>query len=1078
MEGRPDQLAGLLWSVGDLLRGDYKRSEYGQVILSFTTLRRMECLLEPTRHAVLERLAQLHEEQSGKDSILRQAAGQAFYNTSTLSLQAIAADPQGAARSTLAYLDAFSANAQEILEQFDLRREIERLDRANLLHPVVAKFAYLDLRPEAVSRHDMGAAFEELLDFVVQSNESAAEYFTPREVVRLVVDVAVAGDPDATAPPGAVVDILDPACGTGGMLSVADAYFADVDPSAIPRLYGQDINLESCAISRADLLIRGRASENVRLCNTLTEDAFAGMKFDYILSCPPFSNSWQKAAHAVIEEYERGSSGRFHAGLPRKSDSSLLFFQHMLSKMKPPEEGGGRVGALVNGSPLFFGGAGSGESAIRQWIVSNDWLETIIALPGGLLYRTSIPTYLVIMSNRKPPERQGKVTFLDARGYGQRELRSHTAKHTYLTSGEIAEIVHLYKNALTIVGNDDHPLSKKVEVVDNQQLQYRRITVERPLRLRFEMTEEALGRISSIGMLASQGNGGPIVEALKTLAGRGWASRADAWDAMKSAVKKAGLSLPTTASFDQALRSAIGVRDPEGEWQTQDGKPVPDPELRLTVDLPITQDVAAYIRDEITAAHPDAWVDEARIAVGCAVPRNLFFADWNGIGEPLRNFARLVPARALGGKERSALPILRGQDLRGVDSAAELDDAVSVSVPLAQCGGGDLVGRPGSWRLLPPNFGAALTPLTVLRVNPGSGRVLCEWLNSNKAGKSNWSIVDLLGQPVPAEIMQDSGLDLMLADVHLGRRRLDEATSGMLPNVFDGPTDPSSLRRQARRVSAEAQLIGEVVRPLEDPFLRAEWSYPFHIAALSRQYRIAVHPAERKDSLLKLAEGIARVMGITALALLVEHNPSGFSNGMRKLFSAGASFGTWLGLIEEAGEKVGDSGLAELALAGDPDGLLPILKELVDFRNGFAHGHASTPSHEIDAEVDELEPRVAAVLEATHWMIRVQWEFLERCEYLDPGSYRLVGLRLRGSHPGWEPFERFSTQPLSPHRVYLMGMERADPLDLSTFVRVAVCEECGTRELFLLDKIKKNARLLCSLAAHTLRLDFEDASLA
>ncbi|MEV5409531.1 class I SAM-dependent DNA methyltransferase [Thermopolyspora sp. NPDC052614] len=634
------ELVNHAWSVADLLRGDYKQSDYGKVILPFTVLRRLECVLEPTRDKVLATVKQLAGQDIDVDAFLRRASGHSFYNTSAYTLKAIAGDADQTARHLLSYIGAFSPNAQEVMEKYEFAQHIKRLDGANLLYKVVGRFADLDLRPVRldadgkverdaegnpiviVSNHDMGYVFEDLIRrFAEQSNEIAGEHFTPREVIELMVNMLLAPDDDLLAVPGASRQVLDPVCGTGGMLSAAEEHIRSLNPDASVQLFGQELNPESWAICRSDLMIKGQNAENIKFGNSFSDDGHRGATFDYMLANPPFGVDWKKVKQEVEEEHERlGESGRFGAGLPRINDGSLLFLQHMISKMKPVEKGGSRVAIVFNGSPLFTGAADSGESRIRRWILENDWLEAIVALPDQLFYNTGISTYLWILTNRKDADHQGKVILLDARDYWTTMRKSLGDKRKYISKAHIAELTHLYGEALQVAADPEHPLHAKVKVFKNTDFGYRRITVERPLKLRFEITDATLTAVSESKALAKHVKPDVMADALKPLLGQSWDKKADAFDAVRKAMAEAGVMWPSAQPFRAALRDAIGVRDLEGEVQLKKGEPEPDPELRDHENVPLDQDVDEYLRREVLPHIPDAWIDHTKTKIGYEIP--------------------------------------------------------------------------------------------------------------------------------------------------------------------------------------------------------------------------------------------------------------------------------------------------------------------------------------------------------------------------------------------------------------------------------------------------------------------------
>ena len=473
-------LSALIWSVADLLRGDYKQSEYGRVILPFTVLRRLDCVLEPTKPAVLREKEKREKAGLNPEPFLLQKSGQLFVNTSPLDLKKILGDADHVRENLLAYVRAFSPAVRDIFDNFDFAAQVERLDKAKLLYLVTQKFAHFDLHPDAVSNARMGLVFEELIRrFAELSNETAGEHFTPREVIRLMVNLLFIEDDDALNKPGVVRTLYDPTAGTGGMLSVAEEYLTEHNPGARLVMYGQELNPESYAICKADMLIKGQDVSNVKPGNTLSDDELPGKRFDYMLSNPPFGVEWKKIEKAVRKEAkEKGFSGRFGPGLPRVSDGSLLFLLHLISKMRPAQQGGSRFGIVLNGSPLFTGAAGSGESEIRRYVLENDLLEAIVALPTDMFYNTGIATYVWILSNRKPAHRRGMVQLIDAGAMWRKMRKSLGSKRRELAPEHIEEITRLFGDCVE-AEHDGVPVSR---LFRNEDFGYRTITVERPQR--------------------------------------------------------------------------------------------------------------------------------------------------------------------------------------------------------------------------------------------------------------------------------------------------------------------------------------------------------------------------------------------------------------------------------------------------------------------------------------------------------------------------------------------------------------------------------------------------------------------
>ncbi len=428
-------LSSFIWSVADLLRGDYKQSEYGKVILPFTVLRRLDCVLEPTKVAVLAEKVAREKAGLNPESFLLRATGTFFHNTSPLDLKKLMGDQDHIGENLRAYLQAFSPAVRDIFESFEFHTQIDKLAKSGLLYMVTEKFANIDLHPDRVSNAEMGAVFEELIrKFAELSNETAGEHFTPREVIRLMVNLLFIEDDQALTKPGVVRSLYDPTAGTGGMLSVAEEHLSGLNPNARLVMYGQELNPESYAICKADMLIKGQDIANIIFGNTLSADGLPGKHFDYSLSNPPFGVEWKKIEKEIRKEAEQmGFNGRFGPGLPRVSDGSLLFLLHLISKMRPAKDGGSRFGIVLNGSPLFTGGAGSGESEIRRYVLENDLVEAIIGLPTDMFYNTGISTYVWIVSNRKLAARKGKVQLIDASSFWQKMRKSLGSKRKELS---------------------------------------------------------------------------------------------------------------------------------------------------------------------------------------------------------------------------------------------------------------------------------------------------------------------------------------------------------------------------------------------------------------------------------------------------------------------------------------------------------------------------------------------------------------------------------------------------------------------------------------------------------------------
>ena len=477
-------LSSFIWSVADLLRGDYKQHEYGSIILPFTVLRRIDCVLAPTKAAVLGELDKRSAAGLNPEPFLRKKAGHLFYNTSPLDMKKLMGDQDNIAENINAYVDGFSEHVRDIFQCLKFHAVLADLDKNKLLYQVTERFTNIDLHPDAVSNEQMGHVFEELIrKFAEASNATAGEHFTPREVIRLMVNLIFIEDDEALTQPGVVRSLYDPTAGTGGMLSVAEDHLSGQNPDARLVMYGQELNAESYAICKADMLIKGQDITNIIHGNTLSDDGLPGKKFDYMLSNPPFGVEWKKIKKDIVREHERdGFDGRFGPGLPRVSDGSLLFLMHLIAKMRPSKDGGSRFGIVLNGSPLFTGNAGSGESEIRRYVLENDLLEAIIGLPTDMFYNTGISTYIWIVTNRKPAHRKGKVQLIEASAMWQKMRKSLGSKRKELSDEHIAEITRLFGEAKEANIQDESglhvPISRIFKITD---FGYQTITVERPL---------------------------------------------------------------------------------------------------------------------------------------------------------------------------------------------------------------------------------------------------------------------------------------------------------------------------------------------------------------------------------------------------------------------------------------------------------------------------------------------------------------------------------------------------------------------------------------------------------------------
>jgi len=608
--------ANLIWGIAELLRGDYRQSQYGDVILPLVVMRRLDQVLEPTRDTVISKAAELAG--AGVDNpelALQRTAKQQFFNRHPLRFHQLLNDPANIADHLRAYIDGYSVLARQVVEKFEFDKQIDRLKSANLLYKVIARVCEVDLHPDRVSNTEMGAIFEELIRrFAEASNETAGEHFTPREVVRLMVNLLLDGDEEVLSEAGAIRRVFDCACGTGGMLSETEGQIHRYNPGAVVRLYGQELNPQSYAICLADMLVKGQDASHIVYGNSLSEDGHKGERFHYCIANPPFGVDWTKVEEAVRDEHaDLGFDGRFGAGLPRKSDGQLLFLMHLLSKMREPDKDGSRIAIVHNGSPLFTGAAGSGESNIRRWILENDWLEAIVGLPEQIFYNTGIGSYVWLLSNRKKPERQGLVQLIDARTMWAKMRKSLGEKRRYLTDEQTAEITRLHGSM------DDGEFSKLVPV---EHFGYRTIVVDRPLRARWEISEEAWVAIEedkTVAKLDSTARAS-LVGSLGALDSGPFVGEAACRDALRSALIAGGVPKPS-ASLLKAFVARCLVRDPDAEV-IRDGKGriVADPELRDTENVPLGEAVDEYLAREVVPFVEDAWVDDKDGKIGYEIP--------------------------------------------------------------------------------------------------------------------------------------------------------------------------------------------------------------------------------------------------------------------------------------------------------------------------------------------------------------------------------------------------------------------------------------------------------------------------
>lgn len=654
------ELTSFIISVTELLQGDYKQSDYGKVVLPFTVLRRIDCVLARTKAQVLAECEKRKHGPVDVGRFLKKISGVHFYNTSPLDFDKLRGDPGHVAHNLNSYIQGLNPEAREIIERFKFPDEIAKLDEADLLYQLVSRFADVDLHPDRVSNSMMGSVFEELIRrFAELSNETAGEHFTPREVIRLMVNLLFNEDSAVLSKRGAVRTLYDPAAGTGGMLSVAQDFLRELHPDAHLEVYGQELNDASFAVCKSDLMLKGQDPENIQAGNSFSRDGHADRKFDYQLSNPPFGVEWKKVEKEVRDEHEKlGFAGRFGPGLPRINDGSMLFLLHMIHKMRAPRldpDGttrGARVCIVLNGSPLFTGDAGSGESEIRKWVLENDMLEAIVALPNQLFYNTGINTYIWVVTNHKPEARRGKVQLINATKLYQKMRKSLGDKRHELSDQHIDEIGKVFGDFT------EGPISK---IFDNEDFGYRRVTVEQPLKLNFlaspERIERLKGEAAFQGLASSKKKGAAgqdeaqrgkaeqrrILDALGRLEGDTLYRQRTAFEAeLMRVMRSANVTLST--SVKKAVLGALSERDEEAEaCLDRDGTPEPDTELRDCENVPLKELVQEYFEREVVPHVPDAWIDHSKTKVGYEIAFTRYFYEYSAL-RPLTQIRREISA--------------------------------------------------------------------------------------------------------------------------------------------------------------------------------------------------------------------------------------------------------------------------------------------------------------------------------------------------------------------------------------------------------------------------------------------------
>lgn len=626
--------------LADLLRGTYKRNEYQKVILPFTVLKRFDSVLEHSKQNVIDTYNNFKDKIENLDPILKKAAVDeegkelGFYNYSKFDFRSLLSDPEHVEENLIHYIDCFSPNVQDIFENFHIKEHIKRLSKANLLYLLIRKFSEskVDLHPRKVSNHEMGMIFEELIRrFAEQSNEEAGEHFTPRDVVELMTKLMFLENGIHLQEKNLIKKIYDPACGTGGMLTSCKEFIRELNDTIEVVLYGQEINEEIYAICKADMLIKGEDAENIKgPSSTLSDDRLPYDRFDYMISNPPYGRKWEQDKEEVLKEAERGFDGRFGAGLPRINDGQLLFIQHMISKMKKDERS--RIAVITNGSPLFTGDAGSGESNIRRWIIENDYLEAIIGLPDQLFYNTGIRTYIWILTNDKPLERKGKIQLIDASRYYRKMRKSLGEKRHEIGKDDIDKILKLY---------DKFEENDESKIFDNEDFGYTKVVVERPLQLNYQVTEERLKNlysVNSFSKLAVSKNKDPQIRLKEEEEGRAMQERIlnalrgiddrlyKNWDEFESQVKKALSDFKLSSHFINQIILGLSEHDDTADYVTDSkGNIKPDTNLRDHEKIPLKKDIDEYFRKEVLKYYPDAWMDRKKDRIGYELNFNQYF---------------------------------------------------------------------------------------------------------------------------------------------------------------------------------------------------------------------------------------------------------------------------------------------------------------------------------------------------------------------------------------------------------------------------------------------------------------------
>ncbi len=646
----------LIWQIAESLRGIYKPEKYGDIILPLCVIRRFDCILETKKDEVLEIYEEYKDlpEDSIEDVILaemeeRLRLKQKFYNISPFTIESLLNDSENIKANLEEYLNGFSNNVRDIIQHFDFKKEIEKLNKNNALYNILKEFGKVDFHPDVVSNQEMGYIFEDLIRRFNENGE-AGDHYTPREVIELCMNMLFYGKEDVINQKGKILSVADFCAGTGGMLSVAEKYIRKQNPTADVQLFGQELNDQSYAICKSDMLIKGQNPENIVLGNTLDNDGHKGKQYRYLISNPPFGVQWKNEEPKVIEEHEKlGFNGRFGAGTPRVSDGSLLFLQNMISKMHKDEEGS-RVAIIFNGSPLFTGDAGSGESNIRKWIIENDMLEGIIAMPTDLFYNTGIATYIWVLTNRKSKEREGKIQLVNGVDFYKPMRKSLGNKRKEIKPEQIEEIKRIYA---------EFKEGEYCRIFDNEDFGFRKVTVERALKLKFRVTEEKIEEFKNTTPFinlavskkkkederaeeeaAGREQQETVLKLLQSFdSARVYMDREEFLKELKKAVKEHKADF-IKGTLLNAIVNSIGERDEQAEvCRDSKGNIEPDTSLRDTESIPLKEDIQEYFKREVVPHVPDAWLDESSFdKIGYEIPFTRHFYKY----EELRPFADIM----------------------------------------------------------------------------------------------------------------------------------------------------------------------------------------------------------------------------------------------------------------------------------------------------------------------------------------------------------------------------------------------------------------------------------------------------